>query len=142
MSKAFTRLKRNFYTTLTLLLIDIDHFKELNDSQGHQAGDEVIEYVGDIIRNCIRKDLDSGYRYGGDEFVVMLLDTDSRSAVVVADRVLSRFNEKKFGSTSLSIGIAAALREDNEEALVHRSDSAMYEAKRSGGNRYKIYDKE
>ncbi len=139
MSKAFTRLKRNFYTTLTLLLIDIDHFKEHNDSQGHQAGDEVIEKLGDIIRGAIRKDLDSAYRYGGDEFVVILLDTDSKSSIVVAERILSRFNEKKFGNTSLSVGISSAIRDDNEETLIHRADTAMYEAKRSGGNRFLIF---
>jgi diguanylate cyclase (GGDEF)-like protein/PAS domain S-box-containing protein len=140
MNKAFTRMKRNFYTTLTLLLIDIDHFKQLNDTAGHQAGDEVIEYVGAIIKACVRKDLDSGYRYGGDEFVVILLDTDAKNATVVADRILAKFNEKKFGSTSLSIGITTSAVDDDEEKLVHRADSAMYEAKRSGGNKWNIID--
>jgi diguanylate cyclase (GGDEF)-like protein/PAS domain S-box-containing protein len=139
MSKAFTRLKRRFYTTLTLLLIDIDHFKELNDSEGHQAGDAVIERLGEIIRGAIRKDLDSGYRYGGDEFVVLLLETDAKNSTVVAERILNRFNEKKSGKTSLSVGIAMVLREDNEESLIRRADEAMYEAKRSGGNRYLIF---
>jgi len=139
MNKTFTRLKRNFYTSLTLLLLDIDHFKELNDSEGHQAGDAVIERLGEIIRGAIRKDLDSGYRYGGDEFVIMLLDTDAKSSTVVAERILSRFNEKKFGKTTLSVGVATALREDSEETIIHRADEAMYEAKRSGGNRYLIF---
>ncbi len=138
MSKIFTRIKRNYYTTFSLLLIDIDHFKDLNDTAGHQAGDEVIEHVGTIIKACVRRDLDSGYRYGGDEFVVILLDTDAKNAAVVADRILVKFNEKKYGHTTLSIGIAASLPDDDEEKLVHRSDSAMYEAKRSGGNRWKI----
>ncbi|MBL8029587.1 MAG: diguanylate cyclase [Fibrobacteres bacterium] len=138
MTKAFTRMRRNLYTTLTLLLIDIDHFKQLNDTEGHQAGDEVIEYVGAIIKLCIRKDLDSGYRYGGDEFVVILLDTDAKNATVVADRIIAKFNEKKFGSTSLSIGVTTTTTDDDEEKLVHRADAAMYVAKRSGGNRWNI----
>jgi diguanylate cyclase (GGDEF)-like protein/PAS domain S-box-containing protein len=140
MREAFTRLKRNFYSSLTLLLVDIDKFKALNDTQGHQAGDVVIEKLGEIIRSCIRKDLDAAFRYGGDEFVVLLLDTVPQKGAVVAQRIISRYIKHKFGNTSLSVGIAEAQKTDNEESLVRRADQAMYEAKRTGGNRYKIYD--
>jgi diguanylate cyclase (GGDEF)-like protein len=139
MAQAFTRLRRNLYSSLTLLLIDIDHFKELNDTEGHQAGDAAIEFLGGIVKICIRKDLDSAYRYGGDEFVVLLLEADSASGNVVAERILKRFREKKHGRTTLSIGIATADKDDDEEKLVHRADSAMYEAKRHGGDRVKIF---
>lgn len=141
-NEAFTRVKRRLYSYFSLLLIDIDKFKELNDSEGHKRGDMVIEQLGEIIRSCIRRDLDSGFRYGGDEFVVILLDTDPQKSVVVAERILERFRTLKFGHTSLSIGIAGATGEDNEEALVHRADLAMYQAKRSGGNRYQIANQE
>jgi diguanylate cyclase (GGDEF)-like protein/PAS domain S-box-containing protein len=139
MGKAFTRLKRKFYSAMCLLMIDIDKFKELNDTQGHPAGDVVIEKLGDIIKACIRRDVDSGYRYGGDEFVVLLLETDADNAGVVAKRIIDRFNEYKFGQTSLSIGIASAGKEDDEEALVQRADTAMYQAKRAGGDRVQIF---
>ncbi|MFH0921170.1 MAG: GGDEF domain-containing protein [Fibrobacterota bacterium] len=139
MTQAFTRLRRSLYSSLTLLLIDIDHFKELNDTAGHQAGDTVIEFVGQAVKLSIRKDLDSAYRYGGDEFVVLLLEADAASGTVVAERILKRFREKKYGRTSLSIGIATADKEDDEEKLVHRADAAMYEAKRNGGDRVTIF---
>ena len=136
--KAFTRLKRKLYGTFSLLLIDIDRFKELNDSLGHQAGDVVIEKLGEIIRGAIRKDLDAAFRYGGDEFVVLLLDTDPQKSAFVAERILERFRAYGFGETSLSIGIAAVEDEDGEETLVHRADLAMYRAKKNGGNRYMV----
>jgi len=139
MAQAFTRLRRNLYSSITLLLIDIDHFKELNDTQGHQAGDVVIEYLGQVVKLCIRKDLDSAYRYGGDEFVVLLLEADVANGTVVAERILKRFREQKLGRTALSIGIASADKEDDEEKLVHRADTAMYEAKRNGGDRVHIF---
>jgi len=139
-NKTFTRLRRGLYGRFALLLIDIDKFKELNDTQGHKAGDAVIEKMGEIIRVCIRKDLDSAFRYGGDEFVVILPDADEKSSVVVADRIITKFAAFRFGRTSLSVGITAAIAEDTEETLVHRSDFAMYQAKRSGGNRYRIYE--
>ncbi|OGK07359.1 MAG: hypothetical protein A2487_04055, partial [Candidatus Raymondbacteria bacterium RifOxyC12_full_50_8] len=126
-NKTFTRLRRGLYGRFALLLIDIDKFKELNDTQGHKAGDAVIEKMGEIIRVCIRKDLDSAFRYGGDEFVVILPDADEKSSVVVADRIITKFAAFRFGRTSLSVGITAAIAEDTEETLVHRSDFAMYQ---------------
>ncbi len=118
---------------LSLILIDIDRFKELNDTEGHQMGDHVLASLAQVIKVCVRQDVDSGYRYGGDEFVIILPDTDKKQAKVVAQRIQRQFGAFKFGMTSLSIGITEAHINDNEETIVKRADDAMYSSKRSGG---------
>lgn len=126
------RLSRNPDRRLSLILIDIDRFKNLNDTEGHQMGDHVLRSLAKVINVCIREDIDSGFRYGGDEFVIMLPDTDKEQADVVAKRIQKQFGAFKFGQTSLSIGITEALVGDDERTIVKRTDDAMYRAKRSG----------
>jgi diguanylate cyclase (GGDEF)-like protein/PAS domain S-box-containing protein len=131
-SRELRRLHRNPDRKLSLIMIDIDHFKELNDSEGHQVGDQVLKSLSQVIKVCIRKDIDSGYRYGGDEFVIILPDTDKSNSKVVAERIQKQFGSFKFGMTSLSIGIAEAVQDDDEKILVKRADEAMYESKHNG----------
>ena len=126
------RHSRNPQRKLSLILIDIDRFKELNDTEGHQMGDHVLASLAQVIQVCIRQDVDSAYRYGGDEFVIILPDTDKIQADVVARRIQKQFGAFKFGMTSLSIGITEAHINDNEETIVKRADDAMYSSKRSG----------
>ncbi|MDG5816578.1 diguanylate cyclase [Chitinispirillales bacterium ANBcel5] len=126
------RLKRAPQRKLSLIMVDIDHFKELNDSEGHQMGDQVLRSLGKVIEVCIRRDIDTAYRYGGDEFVIILPDTTVEQARVVALRIQHQFGAFRFGNTSLSIGIAAAKPGEDEELLVKRADSAMYISKKNG----------
>ncbi len=126
------RFKRTPDKKLSLIFLDIDHFKELNDTEGHQMGDHVLNSLGLIIKVCIREDIDSGYRYGGDEFVIILPDTGKEQANVVAIRIQKQYSAFKFGITSLSIGITEAELNDSEESIVKRADNAMYSSKRSG----------
>ena len=126
------RHSRNPQRKLSLILIDIDRFKELNDTEGHQMGDHVLASLAQVIKVCIRQDVDSAYRYGGDEFVIILPDTDKIQTDVVARRIQKQFGAFKFGKTSLSIGITEAYNNDNEETIVKRADDAMYSSKRSG----------
>jgi diguanylate cyclase (GGDEF)-like protein/PAS domain S-box-containing protein len=134
-TRELTRLKRNPSRKLSLMLIDIDHFKELNDNEGHQVGDQVLRSLGQVIKVCIRKDIDSGFRYGGDEFSIILPDTDKNQARVAAERISKQFGAFKFGRVSLSIGIAGAVPGEDEKSIVKRADEALYTSKREGRNR-------
>ncbi|MFP4416566.1 MAG: diguanylate cyclase domain-containing protein [Chitinispirillaceae bacterium] len=124
------RLYRYPDRRLSLILMDIDNFKELNDTEGHQAGDQVLKTLAQIIRLCLRKDVDSGYRYGGDEFIIILPDTDKSQASIAAQRIQRKFDE--YGKTTLSIGIAEAKPGEDEKSLIKRADRAMYMSKRNG----------
>ncbi|MDR2692790.1 MAG: sensor domain-containing diguanylate cyclase [Chitinispirillales bacterium] len=130
-----SRLKRHPDRTLSIIYLDIDKFKEYNDTEGHQMGDHVLKSLGDVVNACVRKGVDSGFRYGGDEFVVILPDTGMDKAMVAAERVRKQFRALKFGETSLSVGIAEAKEDDNETTLVRRADMAMYASKKSGKDR-------
>jgi diguanylate cyclase (GGDEF)-like protein len=128
-----SRYKRHLDRKLSLVYMDVDKFKEYNDSEGHLMGDGVLKALGDVINICIRKDVDAGFRYGGDEFVVTLPDTDKFQAKIAAERILEQFCALKLGKTSLSIGIAEASADDDEKTLVRKADTAMYVSKRRGG---------
>ena len=135
LKRELSRFERNPTRPLSILLIDIDRFKELNDTEGHQRGDQVLRSLGEIIRVCIRKNVDSGYRYGGDEFVVILPDTDREKAAVVAERIKRQFAAMAYGNTSLSIGITEARQGEDGKQFLSRADEAMYMSKRGGRNR-------
>jgi diguanylate cyclase (GGDEF)-like protein len=91
-----------------------------------------------VIRVAIRRDIDTGYRYGGDEFIVILPDTDKHQARFAADRITKQFGSFKFGQTSLSIGITEAISGEDEKSLLHRADEAMYQSKREGRARVTV----
>jgi diguanylate cyclase (GGDEF)-like protein len=118
--------------------MDIDHFKELNDNEGHQVGDSVLKSLGQVIKVCIRKDVDMGFRYGGDEFALVLPDTDKLQARVVADRIQKQLGAFKFGRISLSIGITEAKPGDSEKNLVKNVDECLYTSKREGRARITV----
>lgn len=123
---------------LTAVMIDIDHFKKVNDTRGHQTGDELIIFVGELVRATIRKRTDLAVRYGGDEFVLLLPDTNTLEAGVLAQRLRELFTQrvKAIGGLdprpSLSIGVASLRqhRAGSWENLLSLADAAMYHAKR------------
>lgn len=132
------RASRQHYD-LYLLLIDIDNFKEYNDKYGHQQGDKLLKNLAAIISRNIRKNVDSGYRYGGDEFAVTILHAHPQQALSVAERLRAEYNEKKLTPTSLSIGIAKLRSspdtlEEDLTSLIREADKALYLAKSEGGN--------
>ncbi len=133
--RELARLKRNPGRKLTLVMIDVDHFKQLNDSEGHQMGDYTLKSLADVIKVCIRRDVDTAYRYGGDEFILILPDTDKKQARIVTDRIQKQYGSFKFGTTSLSIGIAEANPDEENGPLLRRADDAMYASKREGRGR-------
>ncbi|HEX7726271.1 MAG TPA: PleD family two-component system response regulator [Rhizomicrobium sp.] len=128
---------------LAFLIMDIDHFKSVNDTHGHDIGDEVLREFANRISANIRG-IDLACRYGGEEFVVVMPDTDVDFAYTIAERLRQGVETTPFeisrmpGSlkVTISIGIAASLGgDDNAEKLLHRADQALYRAKREGRNR-------
>ncbi len=127
---------------LSLLLLDIDHFKKVNDSYGHPCGDEAIRRLAAILKRQARQ-IDLAARYGGEEFVMVLPDTPSKGAKVVAERIRKEFQKEVFrapdGGTfqaTVSLGLAVYPRDGKKKAeLIDRADRALYQAKRSGRNR-------
>jgi len=136
--RELSRISRSPNHELAMMLIDIDKFKQLNDTEGHQMGDRVLRALAEVIKVCIRKDVDSAYRYGGDEFIILLPDTDKHKARFAAERIQKQFASFKFGHTSLSIGITEARSDENEKEILKRADEAMYESKRKGGSSINI----
>lgn len=128
---------------LTLLMIDIDHFKQLNDSYGHPAGDARLCAVSGTLAGCARRGTDIVARYGGEEFAAILPGLDRDAALLVAEAMREAVEARALpspvrgGVVTVSIGVAQASQagEDMIDALLHRADHALYEAKRSGRNR-------
>ncbi len=138
-----TELKRakRFRKNLSLLFIDIDHFKEINDTYGHLVGSQVLIETSAIIKSCVR-DIDIVVRYGGDEFIVILVETDQEGARVVSERIRSLMEESPFKMgeklelrVTCCVGIAT-FPDDTEDRteLIHLADKAMYRGKETTRN--------
>lgn len=124
------------------LMLDLDHFKQVNDTHGHPVGDQVLREVGNrIVRNI--RGIDMACRYGGEEFVVLMPDTDLESAQVVANRLHRAIGGTPVKATvpegelkvTCSIGLASTRAGDDADKLLKRADDALYEAKKSGRDR-------
>ena len=129
-----TRMTRQ-KTSLSLLMLDVDNFKRYNDSHGHVEGDRVLRRIGEIIRHSIRHNVDSGYRYGGDEFASLLIGASLEQALTIAERIRLTIEEAGFKSITVSVGLAEFQDGFDLERFVKSADDAMYVAKHSGGNR-------
>jgi len=132
------RFKR-YQRSLSLLLIDVDHFKEFNDTYGHLEGDKILHKIARLITSCLRT-MDTAYRYGGEEFTVILPETTCDAAMAVSERInevvkndLFIENDKK--DMSVSIGVTEYLPGELVSEFVRRADKAMYMAKEGGRNR-------
>jgi len=115
----------------SLLVIDVDNFKQYNDVHGHLGGDKVLKKIGRLLKNNLRH-TDLAYRYGGDEFVVILPETDASQAKDVADKIRLIYQKFELYPTTLSIGIAEYNPEYDHEQIIKLADVAMYEAKKQG----------
>jgi diguanylate cyclase (GGDEF)-like protein len=131
------RLRRGH--PLSLIMIDLDGFKRVNDRQGHLRGDALLVELADVLSTAVRE-TDLVGRYGGDEFLILLPDTQSPEAQLVAERVTNEV--RRIGATydaatpvTASSGIAVAVPTDSVHTLVQRADENAYRAKQAGGNR-------
>ena len=122
-------------TSLSLIMFDLDNFKRYNDRYGHLEGDRVLKRIGEIVSHSIRSNVDSGYRYGGDEFAALLIGATRDQALHIAERIRSTIEEAGFEKITVSIGLAEFKEHMNMEGFVKSADDAMYVAKHSGGNR-------
>jgi diguanylate cyclase (GGDEF)-like protein len=150
---------------LSILFIDIDNFKIFNDTLGHKAGDEIIKFTAESLKNAVRKNVDSTYRYGGDEFMVLLPNTPALRSIIVANRILSLFDNgfkeklktlilsenndfnldnfayerNKSKKIGLSIGITEYRHGKSANELINEADAAMYKAKKEEGTPFRIF---
>ena len=116
-------------------MVDLDNFKSYNDRHGHLEGDKVLKSVGEIVKHSIRHNVDSGYRYGGDEFSVLLIGASMDRAMTIAERIRSSIEKSEFQNITVSIGLSEYRDHLDLEGFVKSADDALYTAKHAGGNR-------
>lgn len=134
----FARQQR-YAGALSLVMCDIDHFKQINDRHGHQVGDNVIKYLATIFKQALRQQ-DQTARWGGEEFLIVLPETDNQQALVLAEKLRAQIHDHTFSSDtqtfqiSASFGIYQVKSGDSIDQAVNRADQALYEAKEQGRN--------
>lgn len=123
----------------SILLFDVDNFKSINDDFGHNTGDDVLKEMATATMNAIRK-TDLGVRYGGEEFLIVLTDTNLTSAEIIAERLRKNIEEISFAGiprpVTVSLGVTEVVKGDTQESLLARADKNLYQAKKSGRNRF------
>jgi len=133
-------LAKRYNITFSLVMIDLDHFKRVNDTYGHQAGDVVLKKTGVLVERNLR-DTDHVGRYGGEEILIVLPNTDASQAFQVAERIREDISREVFQAeggvsftVTVSLGVSAYDGEDSLETLLGRADRALYRAKENGRN--------
>lgn len=151
-SKEFTDLiekSKRYGRIFSLVMFDIDDFKQINDGYGHRSGDIALQFLAECIHKTVRKDVDIACRYGGDEFVIVFPGTNAENAFKVCERLLQLVRSKQFEcsdgrhySFTLSMGISEYPRDGEENYyLFENSDRALYYSKNNGKNTITIYSK-
>jgi len=132
---------RRYEGELSLIMLDIDYFKKVNDQYGHLIGDEVLENVAVLMQQNVRN-TDSVGRYGGEEFIIVLSETDLSSALIVAERLRNaieaaemRDSEGNMFGITVSQGVSSYKPGEDKQSLISRADDALYRAKQNGRNR-------
>jgi diguanylate cyclase (GGDEF)-like protein len=135
--KEIKRSKR-YNNELSIILFDIDNFKQINDNYGHPVGDEVLKEIANITLNSVREQ-DITVRWGGEEFLVLLPQTDLAGAIIAANKIRNSIESEGITAHSLmvtaSFGVTQLLEDDNEASFISRSDKFLYEAKKTGKNK-------
>ncbi len=143
LANEFKRAAR-YQSPLSCLMIDLDHFKSVNDTFGHQTGDTILKAAAHVIQTAVRE-VDTPARWGGEEFVVLSPNTTVENARRLAERIRSAFEAHAFSGiegqrVTVSIGIAGTPEPsiDSQDKLIHAADVALYEAKKNGRNRIEL----
>ncbi|WP_051904471.1 diguanylate cyclase [Hippea jasoniae] len=126
----------------SLIIFDIDHFKKINDTYGHDIGDIVLKELSQLISDSVRAS-DMVFRIGGEEFAVLLLGTDAKTAYTIAEKlrkIVENHDFEKVGKVTISLGVAGIKENDSPDELFKKADKALYEAKNSGRNRTVLSD--
>ena len=132
-------LAKRHQQSLAVLMLDIDYFKRINDTYGHCMGDKALKEVANSILHCIRQ-TDVCFRYGGEEFLVLLNNTSIKGAWVISERIRQYVEQLRFVSdgqsfqVSISVGYTNMQPQDTRDSLIHRADTALYQAKNQGRN--------
>src|SRR5690606_608652 len=144
LTREFSRFKR-YHTTSSVVMFDIDHFKPVNDTYGHQAGDEVIRMVAKTLRDNLRQ-TDIGGRYGGEEFGVILGNTNASDALIFCERIREQIqaqavvHEEHTLHVTVSLGISEATDSISDyREWLEQADQALYASKEGGRNRTTIF---
>jgi len=139
--KSETERSNRYEQPLTLLLLDLDNFKTFNDAYGHVEGDQVLRRLGQVVKRCLRE-TDFAYRYGGEEFTILLPMTTSADGAVTAERIRTEFKKETFSPApgqdvhvTVSIGLAQYKPQEEMKTFVHRVDQLMYQGKKNGKDR-------
>ncbi|MHC8399978.1 GGDEF domain-containing protein [Pseudomonas sp. MDT1-17] len=133
-------MARRHLQPLSLLMLDIDHFKHINDNHGHSAGDDVLKAVAASIKSQLRN-VDMVFRFGGEEFLILLSNTSREAAAMVGERLRFAVQAEDYSADgtsielTVSLGCSTLLPGESADSLLRRADSAMYVAKREGRNR-------
>lgn len=136
---------RRYGGPISVIMVDVDNLKKINDTYGHRAGDKVIKEISRKIKESIRQ-IDTAARYGGDEFAVILPNTSLSDATVVAQRMVETVAsspvtwKKELITLSISVGLGQYDAETNPEDITSRSDQALYMAKKAGKNTFRIFE--
>jgi diguanylate cyclase (GGDEF)-like protein len=134
-AKELSMLKRHA-TKLALVMIDLDHFKQINDTYGHNIGDFVLKHFACLVSSSVRE-ADMFARWGGEEFVLLLRNAGCDEAYRVSEKIRARIEAQDFdgaGRVTCSIGITEVAEDDTIQSAIERADSAMYAAKDAGRN--------
>jgi diguanylate cyclase (GGDEF)-like protein len=141
LSKEINESKRND-KIVSLMIIDIDDFKKVNDEHGHQKGDEVLKCIGQLLNDNVRE-MDTAARYGGEELVIIMPNTTLKQAYRIADRIRADISKLEFDSFSIKVSIGVSQTDENinsTKKLIKTADEALYEAKNSGKNKVVRYN--
>jgi diguanylate cyclase (GGDEF)-like protein/PAS domain S-box-containing protein len=138
--KRETERTKRYDHPLSIIMFDIDRFKEVNDTYGHTVGDYVLRTLTQIVKKNLRE-TDYLVRWGGEEFIIIAPDTDLKKAKILAERNRKASEKYKYdhaGQITVSFGVTQFMKDDNEDTVIKRADDALYEAKRKGRNRVEV----